>query len=730
MVTMALFDYKGTGDYFDVRQNLNAVIDEQKARDKAVIDNVEKYLGAVEEMEGLRGGVQSILSQYSQDEKGKLSDAAPKYAHDAVKAVQSEGGITGMSKTQLLKVLKGYEAGMQERKFNAEIGGKEAETARANAELPSVIAARNAQARLAEANALTLDQQRKTALENADVERRRLEANAREAEAKAAAAEEENADNDFLNIVTEPPAVTRERTQKRNVYGGSGSFITGFDKTGKPIRADVQLTPEQFNEVVDINGQPMSRSDALMGLLAPKKDADGKVIEAEGVITPEEEEDVAKVFGVNIEEAGKFKQELQNKVREHAALFGTTETEMATVLSANFSSPEYVNALTKVLRNTKDTPSIGAKLLRETNMGKGYIFSPKDADSAKRIAKHLASYFAQNQSQGQDDTVRGVNEQKSSMLVDVLSDYQEMKKIRAVEKAQVVKQEIAETVLDNVKDSEIIAGAHYQLASQKWREQYPNRPVPMNQIHFAAATLPSNIRVMEKPNPDGTVTRTTLINHGSIQNPQWKPLEPEGPKMTPEELAKQEFAMLKLNSLSFGGTTEDGQPVPEVYGDVFVHGKVRRMANPEKELSELHKMLAEYRGFDKAIEGFADEWDKVGALDVLPFSTRRKVMESLAAIYQMSNKEKLIGTGVVTQLDMEALKKAWQNPSEWTAWLNSGANREALKALQMAMRQNLTSMVGQYGLRVATDDSAARKARQAAARQAAMEEEVARSRER
>lgn len=110
---MAIFGQYQGGDSFQVGPNMQNVLASQKALGDTMYEGVEKIIQTKQEMDVLRSTTKSVLSQYSADESGKPSPAAPKYIHDLYKAVEKEGGIEGLSKTSLLSVLKGYETGLQ-----------------------------------------------------------------------------------------------------------------------------------------------------------------------------------------------------------------------------------------------------------------------------------------------------------------------------------------------------------------------------------------------------------------------------------------------------------------------------------------------------------------------------------------------------------------------------------------------------------------------------------------
>jgi hypothetical protein len=109
---MAIFAQYQGGDAFNVGGNMDAVLKEQQNTHQSMLDAVNKYSQARDEMSLLQQQTQSILAQYDVDEKGVPSDSAPKYVHDLYKSVNKEGGVAGLSRTNLISALKGYEAGV------------------------------------------------------------------------------------------------------------------------------------------------------------------------------------------------------------------------------------------------------------------------------------------------------------------------------------------------------------------------------------------------------------------------------------------------------------------------------------------------------------------------------------------------------------------------------------------------------------------------------------------
>jgi len=108
---MPIFGQYQGGDAFNVSQNMDAVLQQQQATAQAMINVGPAVQKTKEEMDVLRSTASSILSQYSTDEKGKPSDAAPKYIHDIYKSINKEGGLEYLSKSQLISALEGYKTG-------------------------------------------------------------------------------------------------------------------------------------------------------------------------------------------------------------------------------------------------------------------------------------------------------------------------------------------------------------------------------------------------------------------------------------------------------------------------------------------------------------------------------------------------------------------------------------------------------------------------------------------
>jgi hypothetical protein len=108
---MAIFGQYQGGDAFNVSGNMDAVLKQQQATHQSMLDAVAKYNGAREEMATLQATTGSVLSQYGVDEKGKPADDAPKYVHDLYKAVNKEGGVANMSKSQMMAGLQAFQTG-------------------------------------------------------------------------------------------------------------------------------------------------------------------------------------------------------------------------------------------------------------------------------------------------------------------------------------------------------------------------------------------------------------------------------------------------------------------------------------------------------------------------------------------------------------------------------------------------------------------------------------------
>lgn len=108
---MAIFGKYQGGDPFNVAGNMQGILKGQQAIHDSMMGAVEKFNTARQEMEQLQATTGSILSQYKVDEKGNPDATAPKYVHDLFKAVNKEGGLANMSRSQMLAGIKAYEVG-------------------------------------------------------------------------------------------------------------------------------------------------------------------------------------------------------------------------------------------------------------------------------------------------------------------------------------------------------------------------------------------------------------------------------------------------------------------------------------------------------------------------------------------------------------------------------------------------------------------------------------------
>lgn len=108
---MAIFGQYQGGDNFNVAGNMRDVLKGQQGIHDSMLQAVEKFNTARQEMDQLQAVTGSILGQYKVDEKGNPDPTAPKYVHDMFKAVNKEGGLANMSKSQMLAGIKAYETG-------------------------------------------------------------------------------------------------------------------------------------------------------------------------------------------------------------------------------------------------------------------------------------------------------------------------------------------------------------------------------------------------------------------------------------------------------------------------------------------------------------------------------------------------------------------------------------------------------------------------------------------
>ena len=109
---MAIFGQYQGGDAFNVAGNMRDVLKGQQGIHDSMLQAVEKFNTARQDMEMLQKQTGAILSQYGVDEKGKPDDTAPKYVHDLFKSVNNEGGVANMSRSQMIAGIKAYETGL------------------------------------------------------------------------------------------------------------------------------------------------------------------------------------------------------------------------------------------------------------------------------------------------------------------------------------------------------------------------------------------------------------------------------------------------------------------------------------------------------------------------------------------------------------------------------------------------------------------------------------------
>ncbi len=155
---MAIFGQYQGGDPFNVAGNMRDVLKGQQNIHDSMIQAVEKFNTARQDMEVLQKQTGAILSQYGVDEKGKPDPTAPKYVHDMFNAVNKEGGVANMSRSQMIAGIKAYETGMGIEAKQLEMqGARENIRARQNAndiaelQYKEALKAREEQARIKEA---------------------------------------------------------------------------------------------------------------------------------------------------------------------------------------------------------------------------------------------------------------------------------------------------------------------------------------------------------------------------------------------------------------------------------------------------------------------------------------------------------------------------------------------------------------------------------------------------
>ena len=92
--------------------NMDAVLKQQQATHQSMLDAVAKFNSARDEMDTLRKTTGAILSQHGVDDKGKPADSAPKYVHDLYNSINKEGGLSNISRSQMVAGIQAYQTGV------------------------------------------------------------------------------------------------------------------------------------------------------------------------------------------------------------------------------------------------------------------------------------------------------------------------------------------------------------------------------------------------------------------------------------------------------------------------------------------------------------------------------------------------------------------------------------------------------------------------------------------
>lgn len=728
---MAPFDkFKPLGfDPFRVTDSAGSVIDEMKARDKAMIDNVESYTNAIAEMDKLRGGVEAILGNYEVDDSGKPSEAAPKYVHDAYGAVKKEGGLARMSKSQLSKVLQGYAVEADERKARNE----ERKLRNDEIDLQSQMRLRMQQGQLAEMQA------REKAYELGEAERTRAmrDATARaELEGKIASTrktefelkEAQNVQDagDFLDLanqVGDQFAVEREVENKSGTFEVDATTVLGFGPDGRPYFGSVnrRLTQAQLMEQVGDTGQ--TRGEIIRGLL----ETGGKnyLPNAEG-IDPEEQQALADAMGIETDEVKAFKEDVSNTLKLIARNLRISETEipaLAAVLAEDDSNELYGFGVEIIWNRYKNDPTMGGPLNALIDIKNAQYNSPSSTTSPSYFAKDptkLTNFLLKNAANvaianGQE---AGVDETQTANRIaafgPVLKDYRLVRNGIAITRAEAVVDSKRERVLDNLRDSEEISKAQYNAAVAIWRAQNPGVRVPLSYSAFALQTMSNVTRTITERNPDGSIkSERVFYNTGGPNSPKWElGTTLSGQGQTASERQKEMESQAVINAMYYGEIGNPKDP-PRVYGDIELSGTITRNAAGSKGIADFEESAQNYGQFINSVDAIADLWDDMNVTDILPTDSN-KVLTALVSIAQMSNKDILVGPGVVTALDYEALQEAMKSPKLFSSWINKGANRKALRALASKMKESLTQKAKSLGLqyRETTPSAVVQKAQQ------------------
>jgi hypothetical protein len=149
---MGIFEeYSGNlSNDFQVAQGMQNVIKQQQMTHEAMLGAVEKFNTARDEMKQLQAQTGAVLAAHGVDENGKPDDSAPKYVHDLYNAVNKEGGIANMSRSQMVAGLKAYETGTSVEANRLQIDAQRIKVDEMKAAISDRNAIREAQRRAAE----------------------------------------------------------------------------------------------------------------------------------------------------------------------------------------------------------------------------------------------------------------------------------------------------------------------------------------------------------------------------------------------------------------------------------------------------------------------------------------------------------------------------------------------------------------------------------------------------
>jgi hypothetical protein len=440
---------------FNVTNSMDKLASSTKERDAAIISNVEKYTQTVNEMEMLRNSVGTLLGTHPTDENGKPSPTAPKYIHDGYNAVRQNGGLAGMSMTQMQGVLQSYQLGQQEQMAQAKMRQQNSET----------------QLNQAKAEGEILKARR----EEADWQRQQ--------------------DVDQFSRFTdmaEPPVETVEVPTEWS--GKTAKVKVGTDANGNAIFKDVSIPSERFQDKVRINGKEYDWTEAY-----------------EAATKQDDQRTLSTLLGVPPPEAARVSEEVKNVVDSFAGKTGLGSNHVAALLTKDTKNPAYSAAL-KLLadKNRNNSTPYGIALGSALSRVKGKDGKEDTFVADPDVIRQVLLNF--NSEGDEAKTIFGAANVWSSV------DKARTAKEQLVYEAKDVTIQGLQKFQRQVTDSEMVARAKYKLVADEYRKAGKNPPVTESQfVIMNLEKMPFVTRRV--PQADGSVREQTFVRKGTGYEP-------------------------------------------------------------------------------------------------------------------------------------------------------------------------------------------------------------------